>query len=171
MVEYYVYGSVCWNVCKCCLFLSSCLYRAMSLTCVQEWSLMRTILCYTNTLNVCKWCLFLSSCLYRAMSCVQEWSLMRTIFCYTNTLWDLCKKKDIDKIEKMLRRAARFALNRHNKTSSVKEMTVELKVKEMMVELKWPTGARLPEEISRNHHRYKISPQGRQKQHVVTDLH
>ena len=114
----------------------------MSLTCVQEWSLMRTIFCYTNTLNVCKCCLILSSCLYRAMSliCVQEWSLMRTIFCYTNTLWDLYKKKDIDKIEKMLRRAARFALNRHNKTSSVKEVMVELKVKEMMVELKWPTG-------------------------------
>ena len=90
---------------------------------------------------------------------------------YQYALGSVQEKKDIDKIEKMLRRAARFALNRHNKTSSVKEMTVELKVKEMMVELKWPTGARLPEEISRNHHRYKISPQGRQKQHVVTDLH
>ena len=55
---------------------------------------------------------------------------------YQYALGSVQEKKDIDKIEKMLRRAARFALNRHNKTSSVKEMTVELKVKEMMVELK-----------------------------------
>ena len=96
MVECYAYGSVCCNVCKCCLFLQS------------------------NEFNLCS-----------RMVLNENYLLL-----YQYSVGSVQEKKDIDKIEKILRRAARFALNRHNKTSSVKEMMVELKVKEMMVELK-----------------------------------
>ena len=42
------------------------------------------------------------------------------------TVWDPAAQKDIDRLEAVQRRAARFALNRHQKTASVKQMLQEL---------------------------------------------
>ena len=45
---------------------------------------------------------------------------------YSCTVWDPAAQKDIDRLEAVQRRAARFALNRHQKTASVKQMLQEL---------------------------------------------
>ena len=46
---------------------------------------------------------------------------------YAATVWDPYTKKDIDKLEAIQRRAARFVLNRYNNTSSVSNMLENLK--------------------------------------------
>ena len=53
-------------------------------------------------------------------------SLARPILEYSCTEWDPAAQKDIDRLEAVQRRAARFALNRHQKTASVKQMLQEL---------------------------------------------
>ena len=45
---------------------------------------------------------------------------------YSCTVWDPAAQKDIDRLETVQRRAARFALNRHQRTASVKLMLQEL---------------------------------------------
>eukprot|EP00745_Piridium_sociabile_P041733 TRINITY_DN82982_c0_g1_i5.p1 TRINITY_DN82982_c0_g1~~TRINITY_DN82982_c0_g1_i5.p1 ORF type:complete len:1008 (+),score=211.04 TRINITY_DN82982_c0_g1_i5:126-3026(+) len=54
-------------------------------------------------------------------------SLVRPILEYASTVWDPHQKNDIDKLEAVQRRAARFALNRHRNTSSVGNMLNKLK--------------------------------------------
>ena len=54
-------------------------------------------------------------------------SLARPILEYScGTVRDPAAQKDIDRLEAAQRRAARFALNRHQKTASVKQMLQEL---------------------------------------------
>ena len=57
-------------------------------------------------------------------------TLVRPILEYASSVWDPHLQKDIDEIEKVQRRAARFVQNRHRNTSSVGEM---------LFQLEWPT--------------------------------
>ena len=57
-------------------------------------------------------------------------TLVRPILEYASPVWDPHQKQDIDEIEKVQRRAARFVQNRHRNTSSVGEM---------LQQLEWPT--------------------------------
>ena len=50
----------------------------------------------------------------------------RPIHEYPCAVWDPAAQKDIRRLEAVQRRAARFALNRHQKTASVKQMLQEL---------------------------------------------
>ena len=54
-------------------------------------------------------------------------SLVRPILEYCSCVWDPHTQKNIDKLEKIQRRAARFVLNRHQKKDSVTSMLKELK--------------------------------------------
>ena len=53
-------------------------------------------------------------------------SLVRPIVEYASCVWDPYTNQDVDKIERIQRRAARFVLNRHRNTSSVSDMLEEL---------------------------------------------
>ena len=53
-------------------------------------------------------------------------AMVRPILEYASCVWDPHTAKDIRKLEKIQRRAARFTLNRHRNTSSVDEMLTEL---------------------------------------------
>ena len=53
-------------------------------------------------------------------------SLVCPILKYSCTVWDPAAQKDIDRTDAVRRRATRFALNRHQKTTSVKKMLQEL---------------------------------------------
>jgi hypothetical protein len=61
-------------------------------------------------------------------SCYEH--LVRPILEYANTIWDPWTKNNIDKIEAVQRRSARFVLNNYSRHSSVTSM---------LEELKWPT--------------------------------
>ena len=52
--------------------------------------------------------------------------MVRPVLEYASSVWDPHCKKDIDKIEKIQRRAARFVLHRYKKTDSVSSMLKEL---------------------------------------------
>ena len=54
-------------------------------------------------------------------------SVVRPILEYASSVWDPHSKKDIRKIEKIQRRAARFVLNKYKKTESVTKMLEQLK--------------------------------------------
>ena len=54
-------------------------------------------------------------------------ALVRPVLEYASSVWDPHCKKDIDKIEKIQRRAARFVLNRYKKVDSVSSMLKDLK--------------------------------------------
>ena len=54
-------------------------------------------------------------------------ALVRPIFEYCSCVWDPHTQKNIDKLEKIQRRAARFVLNRYQKKDSVTSMLKELK--------------------------------------------
>ncbi|KAL8582719.1 hypothetical protein ACOMHN_051505 [Nucella lapillus] len=53
--------------------------------------------------------------------------LVRPVLEYSACVWDPHDQNDCDSLEKVQRRAARFALNRHRRTSSVEQMMHELK--------------------------------------------
>ncbi|KAK3091269.1 hypothetical protein FSP39_018491 [Pinctada imbricata] len=53
-------------------------------------------------------------------------SLVRSILDYASIVWDPSMKKDIDKIEGIQRRAARFVMNDYSRKSSVTEMMRQL---------------------------------------------
>ena len=53
-------------------------------------------------------------------------SLVRPTLEYSSTAWDPYTQQNIDKIEMVQRRAARYTLNRYGKTESVTNMLVEL---------------------------------------------
>jgi hypothetical protein len=53
-------------------------------------------------------------------------SLVRSLFDYSSTVWDLHLQKDIDRIENVQRRAARFIYSDYKRTSSVTAMINEL---------------------------------------------
>ena len=53
-------------------------------------------------------------------------ALVRPILEYASSVWDPYEEKDITKIEKVQRRAARFVLNRYRQTDSVTAMLEEL---------------------------------------------
>ena len=53
-------------------------------------------------------------------------TLVRPTLEYACTAWDPYTQRNIDKLEMVQRRAARFALNRHNNTSSVSGMLIQL---------------------------------------------
>ena len=57
-------------------------------------------------------------------------ALVRPVLEYSSCVWDPHNDKEIQSIEKIQRRAARFVLNRHKKTDSVTSM---------LDKLKWPT--------------------------------
>lgn len=57
-------------------------------------------------------------------------ALVRPILEYACTVWDPAASKDITKLEAVQHRAARFVLNRHQKTASVKQM---------LQDLQWPS--------------------------------
>jgi hypothetical protein len=57
-------------------------------------------------------------------------ALVRPLLEYASTVWDPGTKKEITKLEKVQRRAARFTLHRYHNTSSVDEM---------LHHLQWPT--------------------------------
>ena len=54
-------------------------------------------------------------------------SLVRSVLDYASIVWDPYLKKDIDKIEGIQRRAARFVMNDYSRRSSVTEMMRQLK--------------------------------------------
>ena len=54
-------------------------------------------------------------------------SLVRPVLEYSSCVWDPHDKVEINQIEKIQRRAARFVLNRHKKTDSVNNMLSQLK--------------------------------------------
>ena len=54
-------------------------------------------------------------------------SLVRSVLDYASVVWDPYTKKDIDKIEGIQRRAARFVMNDYSRRSSVTEMMRQLK--------------------------------------------
>ena len=56
---------------------------------------------------------------------------MRLLFDYSSTVWDPNLQKDIDRIENIQRRAARFIYNDYNRTSTDSSVTA------MMNELGW----------------------------------
>ena len=53
-------------------------------------------------------------------------SLVCTVLEYSCTVWDPAAQKDIDRLEAVQRRAARFALNQHQRMASAKLMLQEL---------------------------------------------
>ena len=53
-------------------------------------------------------------------------SLVCPILKYSCTVWDPAAQKDINRLDALQCRAARFALNQHQKTASVKQMLQEL---------------------------------------------
>ena len=53
-------------------------------------------------------------------------SLVRSILEYSSTVWDPFYQKDIDRLERVQRRAARFVLNDYNPLSSVTSMVSQL---------------------------------------------
>ncbi|KAL8579531.1 hypothetical protein ACOMHN_025484 [Nucella lapillus] len=53
--------------------------------------------------------------------------LVRPVLEYSACVWDPHDQNDCESLEKVQRRAARFALNRHRRTSSVEQMMHELK--------------------------------------------
>ena len=53
-------------------------------------------------------------------------ALVRPILEYARSVWDPYEEKDIQKIEKVQRRAARFVLNRYKQTDSVTAMLKDL---------------------------------------------
>ena len=53
-------------------------------------------------------------------------SLVRSIVEYSSTVWDLFYQKDIDRLERVQRRAARFVLNDYRPLSSVTSMVSQL---------------------------------------------
>jgi len=57
-------------------------------------------------------------------------ALVRPVVEYASSVWDPHTNRDISKIEKIQRRAARFVLNRHRNTSSVSDM---------LEQLQWPS--------------------------------
>jgi hypothetical protein len=72
---------------------------------------------------------FLRRNLQRAPTAVKEQAyktLVRPALEYSSSVWDPHTKKDSDQIEKIQRRAARFALSRYHNTSSVTDMLKSL---------------------------------------------
>ena len=53
-------------------------------------------------------------------------SLVRSILEYSSTVWDPFYQKDIDRLERVQRRAARFVLNDYKPLSSVTSMVSQL---------------------------------------------
>ncbi|KAI8494635.1 hypothetical protein Bbelb_278610 [Branchiostoma belcheri] len=53
-------------------------------------------------------------------------TFVRPLLEYASSVWDPYKQKDIDKLESIQRRAARYVLNRYHNTSSVTNMLAEL---------------------------------------------
>ena len=53
-------------------------------------------------------------------------SVVRSILKYSSTVWDLFYQKDIARLERVQRRAARFVLNDHKALSSVTSMVSQL---------------------------------------------
>ena len=53
-------------------------------------------------------------------------SLVRSVLEFSSTVWDPFYKKDIDKLERIQRRAARFIFNDYSQTSSVTDMLLKL---------------------------------------------
>ena len=53
-------------------------------------------------------------------------SLVRSVLGYSSTVWDPYLQKDIDRLESIQRRAARFVYNDYGRTTSVMEMMKKL---------------------------------------------
>ena len=96
-------------------------------------------------------------------------SLVRPTVEYASTVWDPYTQQNIDKIEMLQRRAARYTLNRYHNTSSVTEMlqelnwdTLELRRKRSRLKMLYKMHNSL---VDVNYHQYLI-PAGRQSRHL-----